>query len=1275
MAEIKDTDIVKYKSNKVELQKAPSKGDNVSVYVRPGDEIDFLLEGINLEDLNYKLVGGDIIIDIPNQGSFTFVSMALMGYNDTPPSFNFGGGVLLTLDTILSAIEEVNDLPLESISASLQVKIDQEAREESPKTEPQPIIIIQDISELVDADAYPEENENIGEYTEALEEIEVEENLFTASETKSSSKNEEAVTEGIKPILTFDIDIQHLSSTSSTNANIVTVEGGGGTSYDNIYPGSNDTASRSDIVKQTNTETIDYRNVSIVDGDKLVINADNSNYFDTDAAVDADTDIISRVIELSPNQPVGFAMESITVSSNDFPIGFSILGGTKSGNGWVLKQDNPDTEAIEGFTLDASGNIEIKISMNRNQVKNFEMKISGSTTFSMENIPEDQRLGVETPLETTLEFSKNYGVNVKEIEEDKLDDPSEYLFNSFLDSTGNSIDSGFVITTNINDNIIYGSETIANEVNGGLAKDTVITGIANDTISTNSGDDTITSGLGDDTIDGGEGSDTLDFSSIDNADGTGVNANLVAGTVTGDGTDTISKIENVTGTQGQDIIIGDGEINILKGEGGKDTIEGGAGDDTIEGGDGDDTVEGGAGEDILKGDAGKDTVSYENAGSGVTVLLDSGEGIDGKGSAQGGAGTDELWSFENVKGSNSDDTITGNDASNIIEGLAGDDHIYVSSGNDTIDGGTNGVKGDTIDASNSAAAHTINLRDNQVFGEGYSSITGIENVIGSNGKDIITGNDDKNTLLGGISSDIIKGEGGDDHIEGGTQDDTLSGGLGDDYIDGGSGSDGGNGDTADYSDISGITDDIGVTVDLRIQDGTAQDTVKAGNDTLKNIENLIGTIYADTLHGDSNDNTLLGGSGNDTLFGNGSTATGNDYIDGGSGTDDLISFKTVTSQGITFDLADTSVQDTGVGRLVVKNVENLEGSTLNDTLYGSSQANKLYGYGGDDTLDGRAGIDTIEGGEGDDTLIGGTGDDFLDGGTHGTKGDTVDYSYSSDAVKLTLAEGDDVIALATLAGGEIDKVTNIENITGSQSSDTLSGNSGKNILDGQSGDDSFIASDGEDTLKGATGNDTLDYSARGTLNGTDGIEVTLNGDSESILEENGTAKDHLYSIENITGSQANDIITGDDSNNILKGDKGDDTLKGGLGSDYLVGGENTTGDGSGDTVDYSYISDGSNTNGVNVNLDSTNADKGTGLDLNTNTSDTLEGIENVIGSSNNDIISGNSANNTLDGRGGDDTLQGGAGDDVFLGGTGIDTVDYQKLLLDKELILLILSRV
>ena len=187
MAEIKDSEIVKYKNNKVQLKKAPNQGDNVSVYVRPGDEVDFDLEGINLAELDYKLVGGDIIIDIPNQGSFTFVSMALMGYNDTPPFFNFGGVSQLSLGSILSAIEEVNDLPLESVSASLEVKIDQEAQEDSPEAIPQPIIIVQEITEIKDDDSQ-DDNEDTTQFTNDSEEVDVlEVTPFTDTESKTST--------------------------------------------------------------------------------------------------------------------------------------------------------------------------------------------------------------------------------------------------------------------------------------------------------------------------------------------------------------------------------------------------------------------------------------------------------------------------------------------------------------------------------------------------------------------------------------------------------------------------------------------------------------------------------------------------------------------------------------------------------------------------------------------------------------------------------------------------------------------------------------------------------------------------------------------------------------------------------------------------------------------------------------------------------------------------------------------------------------------------------
>jgi Ca2+-binding RTX toxin-like protein len=56
--------------------------------------------------------------------------------------------------------------------------------------------------------------------------------------------------------------------------------------------------------------------------------------------------------------------------------------------------------------------------------------------------------------------------------------------------------------------------------------------------------------------------------------------------------------------------------------------------------------------------------------------------------------------------------------------------------------------------------------------------------------------------------------------------------------------------------------------------------------------------------------------------------------------------------------------------------------------------------------------------------------------------------------------------------------------------------------------------------------------------------------------------------------------------------------------------------------------------------------------------DTLISIENVLGSSLDDILTGNAGANVLDGSGGNDLLAGGAGDDVLDGGDGLDTATY-----------------
>ncbi|PLY07443.1 MAG: hypothetical protein C0625_04505 [Arcobacter sp.] len=1216
-----DNKYIKYQNKSVRVVSKPEEGENISVYVRPGDLVEFKIPGINFEDLEYQLVGGDIVIDIPNYGTFTFVSMALMGYNDTPPRFLSNSGKQFSLGDILSEVEEINSLPIDSLVSNAEINIpDNTAREneegDATQNNPQatPQVIIQEI------EVAPDENPDVAELDAEFEIAPIEapeiiENTFKSNEdevsTNSSSKTEESVTEGIKPTLSFDIDIQHTELSDTTLGSVLTVEGGGGISYDNIYPKSNTTIDRAAIVKQTNAELIDYSNITNVQANSLVINADNSDLFDVNK--------ISRTITLNPNQPEGFAVEKITLGTS-LPIdGFSVSNGTLSGGTWVIQRDNPDTEAIDGFTFDSSGNIQVTVSINRNQTNdNFELKVQAESIFNLDNVSEENKDTIITPVETTLDFEKSYGVNVKEVTD--LNNPEEYLFNSFTNSSGLNITSGFVITTNINDNIILGSETIENTINGGIANDTVTTGIANDVIYGNTGNDIITSGLGDDIVDGGDGNDTLDFSSIDNTNNIGVDANLLTGVVTGDGTDSVTNIENITGTQDNDILTGDNGINILKGEKGADTLFGNDGNDTIDGGISSDTIEGGLGDDLLIGGTGLDTVSYEHAKSatsqGVNISLEDDVNNPGIGSATGIDGIDTLYDFENVIGSNYNDTIKGNSSANIINALAEDDFIVGYTGNDTIDGG-DGI--DTVDFSTANSGEEIDLSINRARGgNGTDRLYNIENVIGSNYNDEITGNDENNVLDGKENDDTIFGGKGNDTLFGGFDNDTLFGGEGDDKLDGGEGE-----DTANYSYVT----TGGVEVTLKTPN-VSQDTINAGNDLLIDIENLIGTSFNDTLSGDSNANSLVGGAGNDTISTGGISGIGEDYIDGGSGNDDLLTF-TDSPNAISLDLAITTTQDSGFGELTVKNIENVEGSSYNDLIQGNSSANTLYGFEGNDTLKGRE------------------GNDFLDGG-NGI--DEVNYEDAATGVNLTLAETG-FTATATI-GSEQDTIKDIENIKGSIFADTLGGNSQNNSIDSGLGDDLLIASDGNDIFEGNGGNDTIDYSAR-----SNSINIELKGNQEAKLKENGVDKDSLINIENVVGSSANDTIKGDSLDNTLKGQEGNDTLYGGAGNDYIDGGTNTTGVGAtGDTLDYSSAT----TTGVTVDLSNT-AQQSISA---TEGFDTLVNIENIIGSNFADTLSGNAEDNTLDGGLGNDTLKGGAGDDSFIGGAGIDTVDYSDVTQD-----------
>jgi Ca2+-binding RTX toxin-like protein len=151
---------------------------------------------------------------------------------------------------------------------------------------------------------------------------------------------------------------------------------------------------------------------------------------------------------------------------------------------------------------------------------------------------------------------------------------------------------------------------------------------------------------GDDTLDGGSGGDTASYAEA--AGGVTVDLAISGLQSTGEGSDTLVSIENLTGSAFSD------------------TLRGTSGDNILSGGAGDDTLFGLGGNDRLDGGDGIDTVSYAGAATGVNVNLNFS-------SQYTGAGSDMLVSIENLAGSTFADTLTGNAGANALSGGSGND--------------------------------------------------------------------------------------------------------------------------------------------------------------------------------------------------------------------------------------------------------------------------------------------------------------------------------------------------------------------------------------------------------------------------------------------------------------------------------------------------------------------------------------------------------------------------------------------------------------------------
>ncbi|WP_420861582.1 Hint domain-containing protein [Algirhabdus cladophorae] len=793
-------------------------------------------------------------------------------------------------------------------------------------------------------------------------------------------------------------------------------------------------------------------------------------------------------------------------------------------------------------------------------------------------------------------------------------------------------------TTDDGDDTIFG-EGGNDTINAGNGDDFVSGGDGDDTLIGASGDDFIEGGFGDDdilitddhesdVIEGGEDPDGLDFdqaifSNFASTDGVTVTyTGAEAGTYDFDSTDadgSFVEIEQIGTTSGDDTI--DGTANTT----GIDVFTN-AGDDTVDGGSGDDIVNLGSGEDVVDAGQGDDYVDLGSNGSG------SPDGDADLVMVSDGDGNDTLANFD-APTPNGDGTFTG------IDG------IDVS---DLTDADGNPVNTADISVSTDGSGNAVWTFPG---GETLTFVGLTEAQVGSPAQMVAMGVPSDGIVSGDASGNVINGTyaGDPDHDMVDNNDAILPGEVGnDDIIEAGGGSDivlAGDGNDEIFGDIG-----VSTGLDQSLQGAVGTSGTLTGTngqtDTTFAVTSGTGAVdqatYSSVVDGYWVANMGDGGSENETYShtfsqevagAELSITAGNPneefqlVLDGAvinlteALAEGLVSFDgagsyeinadghiVLASGGSSLDVATltihqpfTTMDVTGLstdGNNISGWVYGLEIDTNppvvqgNDTIDGGDDSDVIAGHGGDDDIEGGAGDDTVYGGTGNDDIQGNSGDDALYGGA------------GDDTFLFEAGFGTD-----TVTGGEDGESSLGDTIEGAYSSDlevTMSGDEAGQMTDGAN----TVTFEEIERIVTDAGDDT----------------VNLTGDTSGMEVETGSGTD------TVTSGGGNDTINTQDGSDTV-------VLNEGFGVDTIDGG--SVDDLSGDTLDasnmtsdvtvvYSFVEDGTLTQGSN--------------------SATFADMENLITGSGDDYIDG-----TLDSLGVD--VFSGAGNDTLIGGSGIDEFD------------------
>jgi len=494
--------------------------------------------------------------------------------------------------------------------------------------------------------------------------------------------------------------------------------------------------------------------------------------------------------------------------------------------------------------------------------------------------------------------------------------------------------------------------------------------------------------------------------------------------------------------------------------------------------------DGRAGNDFIDGRGGYDFASYNNdpaTTSGIVVNMAAGI-VTGDATI----GTDTLRHVEGVRGTNFADIYdaTGFSGSSINAGSLGTfNNFDGQGGDDTIIGNGN----TRIQYSNSTGPVTVDF------------VLGTATADASVGTDHFTG---VNAVMGSMFDDTLKGSANNEN---------FMGLAGNDFIDGRGGF-----DTAQYNNMTYTTGPI--SVDL--VDGIVTGDASNGVDTLRSIEGIQGTNFADTF-----DATNFGAAGylNAAVYNVGNFGTFNQFE--GLGGDDVIIgngntrliYNSATGPVTINMAAGTADGDASVGHDTFTGVNGATGSNFADVY----DATNFSGVNGP--------FNFFQGQGGNDSII---GNGFTQiAYSNATSGVTIDMQAGTAVGDASVGQ-DSFSGVNSVIGGNFADVYNASNLTSGESSPV----------------NSFEGAGGNDTITG-NGNTQVTY-----FSATAGVTVDLQA---GTADGNASVGHDTVTggVSGIVGSNFNDFLYGDGGANFINGQSGDDLLDGrGGNGDFLIGG-------------------------------------------------------------------------------------------------------------------------